>query len=180
MFGLLKRKKPYEQEALAVYNQMHEQSRNPTFYADLHVPDTTDGRFDILVLHIFMVMHVLNESEMGADFSQELFDITFKEIDRGYREIGVGDMGIPKRMKKLMLHFNGSVHSYEKSLGNNAELQDSLSRNVYNLYQGDEKDLKALLEKLSVYVSSNIAYLQTQGPEAIMNGSVQFKPIEEM
>lgn len=182
MFGLFKRKKPYEQQAWDVFDTIQKQSRKPEFYTDLGVPDTTEGRFDVLVLHMFMVMENLKANEAGQEFSQELFDVAFQNIDQGYREIGVGDMGIPKRMKKLMLGFNGRVHAYHESLDQNNDqaFKEALERNLY--YSADETpdNLDQKLDLWLVYIKGNIEYLHSIGSEAIMAGNVQFKNLEEI
>lgn len=178
MFGLLKRKKSYEQEARLLFEVVHEQSRDAVFYEKLKVPDTTQGRFDILTLHMFIVMHCLKDDNDGQALSQNLFDIAFAEIDRGYREIGVGDMGLPKRMKKLMLGFNGSIHAYEQALNDGNNLKEALRRNIYTLHTGDEAELSAPIEALSDYTLVNIEYLQSQSDASIMRGDLKFKDID--
>lgn len=178
MFGLLKRKKPYEQEAALVFERAHEQSRRTEFYTDLLVEDSTEGRFGVLALHMFMVMHVLKDIKGGPELSQSLFDFAFADIDRGYREIGVGDMGIPKRMKKLMLSFNGAMHAYEAGLESEDGLKPALRRNIYTAYIGEEKALEKPLNVLAAYVYENIAHLQSQKEEAMIKGNVQFKEIK--
>lgn len=179
MFGLLKRKKPYEQEAKMLFNSVHKQSRDAAFYEELGVPDTTEGRFSILTLHMFIVMHRLQKIAHGEELSQSLFDIAFEDIDRGYREIGIGDMGIPKRMKKLMLGFNGAIHAYEQGVNDKAALKEALRRNVFTAYVGEEDELSKPLDSLADYTIDNIEYLQSQDETSIMNGEINFKTIKE-
>lgn len=134
MLGLFTRKKLYREEAIHVFEHLQRHARNPLFYSELKVPDTTEGRFDILTLHIFMMIERMKKEPAGPAFSQALFDIAFESIDQGYREIGVGDMGVPKRMKKLMMAFNGRLHAYMEaySKGDRAGFADALDRNIYD------------------------------------------------
>jgi len=97
MFGLLKKKNSYEQDAFDVYERLMAASRNPVFYNDMGVPDTFDGRFDCLVAHTFMVVEALNSVDLARaeQFNQALFDRIFVQMKITLREIGVGDVGIP-------------------------------------------------------------------------------------
>lgn len=180
MFALLKRKKPYEQEALSLFGRVYAQSRSPVFFEKLEIPDTTEGRFDVLTMHMFMVMHRLKHSGAGQALSQALFDVAFSDIDRGFREIGVGDMGIPKRMKKMMLGFNGSIHAYEQALLDGKNIKEALRRNIYTLYIGDDEDLATVLDDLSGYMHGNIDYLQSQDDASIMAGVLTFKNFDKV
>lgn len=180
MFGLLKRKKPYEQEAKRLFEAVHSQSRGAVFYEELGVPDTTEGRFSILTLHMFMVMHRLQQIAHGEELSQSLFDVAFEDIDRGYREIGIGDMGIPKRMKKLMLGFNGAIHAYEQGLSDKAALKEALRRNVFTAHIGEEEELSKPLGSLADYIFDNIEHLQSQDEAYIINGEINFKTFKEV
>ena len=182
MFGLFKRKKPYEQQAWFVFETVQEQSRKSEFYADLSVPDTTEGRFDLLILHMFLVIERLKSEENGPEFSQNLFDVAFQSIDQGFREIGIGDMGVPKRMRKLMLGFNGRVHIYDEALSENDtdKLKHALERNVYFSLVERPENLDNTLDKLAEYVQINLQYLQGQSADAIMGGTIKFKDLNEV
>ncbi|MFK7839200.1 MAG: ubiquinol-cytochrome C chaperone family protein [Bdellovibrionales bacterium] len=142
MFGLLKKKNPYEQDALQVYERLMEASRNPYFYTDMGVPDSFDGRFDCLVAHTFMVVEALNSSDLKkADlFNQSLFDRIFVQMHVTLREIGVGDVGIPKHQQKMMKAFNGRVHAYSDALDTDG-LTEVLIRNLYGT-------VEALIQKM--------------------------------
>lgn len=182
MFGLFKRKKPYEQQAWSVFETVQDQSRKSEFYADLNVPDTTEGRFDLLILHMFLVIERLKNEQGGVEFSQNLFDVAFQSIDQGFREIGIGDMGVPKRMRKLMLGFNGRVHIYDEALseGDTGKLTHALERNVYFSLVESPENIDDCLDKLAEYVRNNMQYLQEQDTDAIMSGAIKFKDLNEV
>lgn len=174
MFGLFKKKKPYEQESFDLFLSAQEAARNPYFYEELAVPDTTEGRFDLLLVHLFLVIHRVNDEENGRALSQALFDTVFFNIDEGYREIGVGDMGVPKRIKKLMLAFNGRMHAYEKAIEKDrAELEAVLDRNLYHVVHFEEEG-SAILNAMSTYIIQNIQHLQSQDITDIMTGKIDF------
>ncbi len=180
MFGLFKKKKPYEQESFDLFLNAQEASRNPYFYEELAAPDTTEGRYDLLLVHLFLIIHRVKGEQGGGALSQALFDSVFFNIDEGYREIGVGDMGVPKRIKKLMLAFNGRMHAYEKAIEiGEAELKAALDRNLYHEVQFKEGDT-SILNAMSNYMRQNMTHLQSQPITDIMGGTVNFIPPEKI
>ncbi len=84
----------------AIYGMIVTQAREPLFYRELGVPDTVNGRFDLLVLHLWMVLRRLKSIEGGAGVSQALFDRFCDDLDANLREMGVGDLAVPKRMQR--------------------------------------------------------------------------------
>lgn len=181
MFGIFKRKKLFVDEAQQVFIKIQAKSRDVMFYRDLQVPDTTEGRFDILTLHMFMIIERMKNEPEGKIFSQNLFDEAFSSIDRGYREIGVGDMGIPKRMKKLMLSFNGRLHAYSGGIAsykhdNGVNLYDALERNIFDVV--DLSSYPEVLPRLGNYVMGNMQYLHSLDTQDIIHSNFEFKNLE--
>jgi cytochrome b pre-mRNA-processing protein 3 len=129
--------------ASGFYRQCVEQARRPEFYAELGVADTVDGRFDLLVLHIYLLMRHLGADK---DMKQALFDLMFADMDRSLREMGVGDMGIGRRMKAMIGAFYGRAQAYESALGESSEsaLEQTLARNVYGKISPPPEQLKRL------------------------------------
>lgn len=117
----------------AIYGQIVAAARQPTFYADWSVPDTPLGRFEMMSLHVFLFLHRVRGAEGAvAQLSQDLTDEFFKDVDHSLRELGIGDIGVPKRMKKLAKMFYGRVESYAAALnaGDQGALAEALRRNV--------------------------------------------------
>src|SRR5215469_8767183 len=88
----------------ALYGAIVAQARSPSFYADYGVPDTVEGRFDLLVLHLVLVLHRLgHQQEKGAaklrDLGQGLFDAFCADLYANLREMGTGDLAVPKKMQ---------------------------------------------------------------------------------
>lgn len=136
MFGFLsRRRRADERHAEALYRQIVEQARRPAFYLTGGVPDTVAGRFDLIALHAFLAMHQLKAAgQPGAGISQALFDTMFADMDRNLREMGVGDLGVGRRVKAMAKGFYGRVHAYEAALAPGAEpeaLAQALARNLY-------------------------------------------------
>jgi cytochrome b pre-mRNA-processing protein 3 len=108
--------------------------RKVAFYEAGGVPDTFNGRFELLVLHAALVVRRLRSfEEPGPAVAQDLIDTVFRHLDPAMRELGVGDMAVPKRMKKLAEGFLGRAVAYDAALTQPGDqpLAESLSRNVY-------------------------------------------------
>lgn len=107
--------------------------RRPGLYLDYGVPDTFEGRFEMLALHAGLVLRRFNAAEApGPAVAQDFVDTVFAHLDADLREAGVGDVTVPKRMKKLCEAFLGRGAAYDAALPLGPEvLAAALSRNVY-------------------------------------------------
>lgn len=135
-FNWLKHRTARKQAAAGLYQSARSQSRHPVFYANWGVADTMDGRFDVLSLHVALLMVRLGQmGKQGAKLAQAVFDAMFRDIDQTLRETGVGDLGVPKHMAKMMKAFNGRVHAYTAAINasDNAALELAIARNIYRL-----------------------------------------------
>jgi hypothetical protein len=114
-FGLSR--SPIRKIVDALYEQIVAAARQPRFYAEWGVPDTPLGRFEMLSLHMFLFLHRARAgNEALSAIAQECVDAFFTDIDHSLRELGIGDMGVPKRMKKLARMFYGRAQSYTEAL----------------------------------------------------------------
>jgi cytochrome b pre-mRNA-processing protein 3 len=156
----------------AVYNAIVAQSRQPRFYADWLVPDTVTGRFDMISLHMALLFRRLR-AETGAqkEFSQAVFDLFFKDMDRSLREMGVGDLGVPKRIQKMGNIFFGLLAAMNEAMDRNDQgaLQDVLVRNIFDGATGPH------IEALAAYLLSQDRFLAGQPAGAITGGKVNFE-----
>ena len=168
MFGLMKSKNPYEQVAHDVYGAALEQSRDPAFFTDYGVEDNFEGRFEVLCLHIFIIMHVILADGGNEEFNQAVFDIMFADIDQALRQTGKGDMGVPKHMRRMMKGFNGRMNAYEEAFANTKEFEKSILRNLY----ADEAGAPA--KDIAKYIKKNV---KKQTASAILQGRATFAPI---
>ncbi len=119
----------------ALYAQTVAQARTPALYADLGVPDTTEARFELYSLHVYLLMARLkDQGEQAAETSQALFDTYLSALDNSLREMGVGDLSVGKRMRKLGEAFYGRVLGYEAALAtlpDTAQLAALVTRTIY-------------------------------------------------
>jgi cytochrome b pre-mRNA-processing protein 3 len=173
----LRRRKSIKLAAAGLYQAAVTQSRDPKFYTDLGVEDTLDGRFDLITLHAFLVMQRLVEiGSEGKAVSQSMFDQMFKHMDMGLRETGVGDMGIPKHMKRMMRAFNGRVNIYYEAikLNDRASLEDAVARNIYRVEKGD---MPLFVGAISDYILQQVNYLHAQEPQELLAGRIHFMDV---
>jgi cytochrome b pre-mRNA-processing protein 3 len=124
-------RKRSELKALAdrVCAEIIARARAPVFFTALGVPDTIDGRFDVLALHAWLVLERLQAAGRG-DLAQAVTDRLFVGFDEGFRDQGAGDMGMGRKMKKLATAFFGRMKAYGGAR-NEAELAAAIGRNIF-------------------------------------------------
>lgn len=166
------RKNSATEPVYAVYNSIVAQSRQPVFYAQWGVPDTVTGRFDMISLHMALLFRRLRHGPQPAkDFSQAVFDLFFKDMDRSLREMGVGDLAVPKKIQKMGNIFFGLLAAMNEAIDRNdrAALAGVISRNIFD---GGEPEHSATLAS---YIIERDATLATQRVEAITKGAIAFE-----
>jgi cytochrome b pre-mRNA-processing protein 3 len=159
----------------ALYEQIVAAARREFLYSLWEVPDTPLGRFEMLSLHMFLLQHRLKgETGIAAEIAQELIDEFFKEVDHSIRELGVSDVGVPKRMKKLARMFYGRTAAYAAALdaGDRSDLAAALARNV----RPDVRDWPQA-SALADYAAELNAALRAQSTNAICAGEISFPAI---
>lgn len=171
MIMSLFRKKTDTEPVYAVYNSIVAQSRQPVFYADYGVPDTVTGRFDMISIHMALLFRRLRNGPKSArDFSQAVFDLFFKDMDRSLREMGVTDLGVPKKIQKMGNIFFGLLAAMNEAMDrkDTEALAAVLSRNIFD--GQDTPQLRALAE----YLFARDAELEGQTVEALTDGQMHF------
>jgi len=135
MFQRLFRERPASAAGRALYEPLIAQARRPGFYLEGRVPDTASGRFELYSLHLALVVRRLRgEDGFAAEASQALFDAFLSGLDDGLRDLGVGDLTVPKKMRKLAEALYGRFKGYDAALADTAEpsaLEALLDRTVY-------------------------------------------------
>jgi cytochrome b pre-mRNA-processing protein 3 len=117
-----------------LYARIADASRSSGLYAALGIPDTLEGRFESLSLHMVLALRALRGRPDPADeVAKDLTDSFFRDMDASLREMGVGDTVVPKRMKKIASSFYGRAHAYDAPLDatDEAALAEALGRNAY-------------------------------------------------
>ncbi len=134
LFGLLRRR-PYERTGFELYGAAVAAARAPEFYLDMGVPDTAAGRFELVSLHVGVLIRRLRgfADKPAQELAQSVFDAMFSDMDVNLREMGIGDLSVGKRVKQLWEGFHGRAQAYAAALdaGDMAGLEAALGRNVW-------------------------------------------------
>ena len=158
-----------------LYRAIIGRAREKSFYIDWHVPDTFDGRFDLLALHAFLIFEALRGQPGEADeIGRRLADTIFSGFDQALRELGVSDFGMSRRVRKLADAFYGRVHHYGLAHSRPA-LASAVQRNLYrgDTERGREADL------LASYIMDARARLHAD-IGAVLAGNPDFGPLPRM
>jgi cytochrome b pre-mRNA-processing protein 3 len=171
------RRNRYRPQAFAAYTSIVEQARAPEFFERLDVPDSLDGRYEMIALHMFLVLNRLKaEYDETAEYAQALFDAMFADLDRGLREMGATDMGVGKRVKEMAKGFYGRIAAYEKGLESDDQtLAEALKRNLYGTVQPRAEAVAAL----GRYMRGQARNLATQPLAAFFDNHIKFLPITD-
>jgi len=155
----------------ALYGTIVAQARMPCFYRDFAVPDTLEGRFEMIVLHLTLLVERLAEDPALRRLGQAVFDHFCQDMDNNLREMGVGDLAVPKRMRKMGEAFYGRAQAYRTALAgaDDKALVGALARNVYS---GAAPPLAAA--QLAAYMREAAAALGAQESASLAAGVLQF------
>ena len=154
------------------YQRVVEQSRQPDFFVECGVPDTLDGRFELICLHAFLYLHRLKrEQKRGALVGQRFFDAMFADFDRSLREMGTGDLSVGREVKRMAQAFYGRIAAYETGLGADDDLlSPALARNLFGTVPPDAERLAAMAR----YVRREATGLDRQAAAALLAGHIAF------
>lgn len=166
--------RPAKAAGAALYQAAVTQARSPGLYAAGRVADTREGRFELYSLHVILLIERLKgEGEAAAETSQALFDAYLRGLDDAFRELGVGDLAVPKRMKSLGEAFYGRGRAYEQAfdgLPDRVSLTALVSRTLLEGVEGAE------IETLANYILATRAALTTQPLDQILAGQAAWAP----
>jgi len=156
----------------ALYGAIVTQARDPRFYEAYAVPDTVLGRFDLIVLHLALVLRQLRKGDASiAALAQGVFDAFCRDMDHNLREMGIGDQGVPRQMRRVGEAFYGRAQAYDAALADpgHDRLAETLRRNVY----AEAADSVAA-GALAAYVRKAADELDAQALENLVRGVVSF------
>ncbi len=150
----------------AIYGAIVAQAREPLFYRDLAAPDTVDGRFDMLLLQLWLVLRRL---EPKSELAQGLFDKFCDDMDDNLRELGTSDLKVGKKMREFGSAFYGRTKAYDVALVEGREaLAAALSKNIYN-----GRDIEHA-RQLAAYVEAADHHLAGLDPAILTSGAWRF------
>jgi cytochrome b pre-mRNA-processing protein 3 len=155
----------------ALYEAIVAAARQPVFYSNFGVADTPLGRFEVLSAHMALILRVSRTADQRVkDTVQVLNEEFFKDVDHSLRELGIGDAGVPKRMKKLISMFYGRVEAYVAALdaADANSLAAALNRNITP--DGELKNAAAF----ATYLMKAAKNIENQMPDAFLEGKLSF------
>ena len=153
-----------------LYGTIVAQARLTCFYREYGVPDTVNGRFDLLVLHLVLVLDRLADEPQLRELGQALFDHFCTDMDRNLREMGVGDLSVPKQMQRVGEAFYGRAQAYRAGLARDGEqaLAEALERNIY----GQDAASRAAAARLAAYMRGTAGELRVQPASQVLAGQL--------
>jgi cytochrome b pre-mRNA-processing protein 3 len=162
---------PEKPAAHAIYTALVAQARSPVFYARFDVPDTLDGRFEMIALHVFLILHRLRAEPLARRFGQTLYDVFFADMDRALREMGTGDLSVGKQVKRMAAALAGRIEAYEP--GPDSDLASALRRNLYGTVAEPAPESLAFMAE---YLRRQQIGLAGQSVDRLIAGVVHFAP----
>lgn len=184
LFDSFRARKRHQDAAAKLYVIGVEQARSPAFFLDMGVPDTVDGRFDLIILHIMLLIRRLRKN--GADaagISQALLNLMFSDMDRNLREMGVGDLSVGKQVKKMAKAFYGRSETWEIGLdadggarADNSALVTAFQETVYRSVEAAQAD-PTYPTALATYTRAADGVLEAQSLDDLLAGAASFAPV---
>jgi cytochrome b pre-mRNA-processing protein 3 len=178
LLSRFRRRRARQDAARRLYLALVEQARLPVFYAEWGVPDSRDGRLELVSLHAILLMRRLrDEGRDGQELAQGLFDVMFVDIDRHLREWGVGDLSVGKHVKKLAQSFLGQAAAFDLPIGarDQAAIADLVRRNVLTEVEAPDAHI---VDRLAEYVLRQERWLAAQGRAGLLAGAVRFAALD--
>jgi cytochrome b pre-mRNA-processing protein 3 len=166
------RRNPLQKAAELAYCRIVDRARQPEFFSDIGVPDTIDGRFELICLHAFLFLRRLKgEPSPAPQFGQRFVDAMFADFDRSLREMGTGDLSVGRQVKRMAQAFYGRIEAYERGLsGGDAALKQALARNLFGTVTAAE----AALDAMAGFVRREARRLRKEPTARLLAGEVSF------
>ena len=155
----------------ALYGMIVAQARLPCFYRDYAVADTVNGRFDLIVLHLALVLDRLAQDSALRSLGQGVFDRFCQDMEHNLREMGIGDLKVPKEMQRIGEAFYGRARAYQAALADadGKALADAIVRNIY----GGSPPEPSLAPRLAAYMRVAVGDLAAQGAAGLAEGRLR-------
>lgn len=172
IFGLFRKKNANQRIVERQYAHLTAGARQPYLYEAMGVPDTVMGRFEMLSAVLILYFRRTRASAAsGQEIAQQIIDAFFQDVDHSIRELGISDVGVPKRMKKLASRFYGRLESYAAALdaGDCDALSQALRRNIHPEAGEGAPDMKGLAD----YLVTAEAHLTALDELTIETGNAQ-------
>ncbi len=155
-----------------LYGAIVAQARLPMFYEEFGVSDTVEGRFEMILLHLALLLRRFKQEAQGAELGQAVFEAFCRDMDGNLREMGVGDLTVPKKMKRFAEAFYGRLKAYDEAMSGNdpAALKVSIERNVFSSVMSEHDHA----EWLAAYARRAAARLDSVDGSCFSRGLLAF------
>ncbi len=175
MFARLFRSNPARIAGRKLYEAVTLQARQPAFYAELSAPDTTEGRFELYNLHVVLLLDRLKGlGGQAGETAQALFDTYVSSLDDALREMGVGDISVGKKMRKLGEAIYGRVKNFNAALTSAPDAEALEAMMIRTVYAGRDNPHAS---ELADYVRRAVAALAAEPIETLLEGRPVWPPI---
>ncbi|VAV98927.1 Ubiquinol-cytochrome C chaperone [hydrothermal vent metagenome] len=180
MFNFLNRDRKIKNKAHKLFTYVVEQARKPEFYREWGVADSLDGRFDLVILHLSLLIDRLEDDGKNRQkviLIRTLQEALFDNMDMSLREMGVGDMSVGKKVKVMAEAFYGRKKAYQEAIvSTDAEnaVKAALIRNIYR----DRKPEDHIIDLFASYVIRQVKYLGRQSDEDFISAKVFFEEVK--
>jgi cytochrome b pre-mRNA-processing protein 3 len=153
----------------ALYGMIVAQARLPCFYRDYAIADTVNGRFDLIVLHLVLLLDRMAQEPGLKTIGQGVFDQFCQDMDHNLREMGVSDLKVPREMQRMGEAFYGRAHAYKTALATDGPLLiDAIARNIYG------GSSQAAAPRLAAYMRQAVGDLAAQDAASLAGGELRF------
>jgi len=155
----------------ALYGAIVAQARLPAFYTAFGVPDTVEGRFELIVLHVVLLLNRFGRDDAAVPIGQQLFDVFCRDLDHNLREMGVGDLAVPRKMRRFGEAFYGRQAAYRSALAvaDGRELENALARNIFGVSDIDDRAVR-----LARYARASTGRLDAESEGVLLAGKAIF------
>lgn len=180
MLQRLFKPRPAQAAGRALFQALAAQARTPALYARLGAPDTVEGRFELYVLHLVLVLHRLKgQGAEAGEVAQAAFDAFLKNLDEGLRDMGVGDLSVGKKMRKLGEAVYGRIKSYDQAL-TAAEPQAALAEVIARtVFEGAHASSTSTSEPLARYAAQGATRLAAQPLGAVLRADLAWPDLAD-
>ena len=170
------RQRPAFAAGQALYRVAADKARDPAFYRDAHAPDTVEGRFELYMVHVILIaMRLRGQGRAAAETSQVMFDAFLRGLDDAMREMGVGDLSVGKKMRRLGEAFYGRAKRYDEAIDQPDAVRALVRRTLYADLEGPEADVGAAA--VGAYAARAHAALAGQPLDRLLAGEAHFPPL---
>ena len=177
MFRWLQRKAWLRRTGRQLYERIVAQARAEVFYRDLRVADTIEGHFEMIVLHMVLVLRRLKrEADLGQRLGQIVMEHLIADMDDALRQIGIGDMGVPRRVQRAAAALEERSRDYAAAV-QSGDVTQAVLRHVYGAPEAPTPEMSRCAERLAQYVRASAIELDGAARDAILQGPLPFAVI---